>query len=153
MSNVISFSGVVGRDAEVRVTPSGQSVLNVTVANNVGYGDRQKTLWMQVSLWGKRAEGTLQQYLKKGQHVFISGELTQEEYQANDGTTKSSLRVNANILDLVGKKAESGTQEAPTPYAQAQQSSEQQPANRPVQQAQAQSQPATYEEFDDEIPF
>jgi single-strand DNA-binding protein len=112
MSNVFSFTGTVGRDAEVRVTPSNIHVLNVTVANNTGYGDRKKTLWVRVAVWGKRAEGNLVDYLKKGQQVFVSGELTQEEYQAKDGTTKSSLELNANIIDLVGKRNESGQQSA-----------------------------------------
>ncbi len=106
MSNVFSFTGTIGRDAEVRSAPSGQTVLNVTVANNIGFGDRQQTLWIRVALWGKRAEGTFPNYLKKGQQVFVSGELTQREYQANDGTTKSSLELNANIIDLIGKRNE-----------------------------------------------
>ena len=113
MSNVFSFTGTVGRDAEVRYLPSGQAVLNVTVANNIGFGDKQQTLWVRVALWGKRAEGSLKDYLKKGQQVFVSGELTQREYQANDGTTKASLELNANILDLVGgqgRRSESGQQ-------------------------------------------
>jgi len=105
MSNVFSFTGTVGRDAEVRTTPNGQTVLNVTVANNIGFGDRQQTIWVRVALWGKRAEGQLQNYLKKGQQVFVSGELSQREYQANDGTTRSSLELNANIIDLVGKSS------------------------------------------------
>jgi len=42
MSNVFSFTGTVGRDAEVRFTPAGMAVLNVTVANNVGFGDNNK---------------------------------------------------------------------------------------------------------------
>jgi len=107
MSNVFSFTGAIGRDAEVRNTQSGQSLLSFTVANNIGFGDRQKTLWINVTLWGKRAEGSLQNYLKKGQQVFISGELSQNEYQAQDGTTKSSLELNANIIDLVGKRNDS----------------------------------------------
>jgi single-strand DNA-binding protein len=45
--------------------------------------------------------------------VFVSGEITLNEYQANDGTTKSNLELNANILDLVGKKSEGG--QAPQP--------------------------------------
>lgn len=106
MSNVFSFTGTVGRDAEVRYAPSGLAVLNVTVANNVGFGDKQQTLWIRVALFGKRAEGQLQNYLKKGQQVFVSGELTQSEYKANDGTTKTSLELNANIIDLIGKKNE-----------------------------------------------
>ena len=106
MSNVFSFTGTIGRDAEVRYAPSGLAVLNVTVANNVGFGDKQQTLWIRVTLFGKRAEGQLQNYLKKGQQVFVSGELTQREYQAKDGTTKTSLELNANIIDLIGKKNE-----------------------------------------------
>ena len=106
MSNVFSFTGTVGRDAEVRYAPSGLAVLSFTVANNIGFGDKQQTLWVQVTLFGKRAEGQLQNYLKKGQQVFVSGELTQREYQAKDGTTKTSLDLNANIIDLIGKRSE-----------------------------------------------
>jgi single-strand DNA-binding protein len=112
MSNVFSFTGACGNDAEVRYLPSGLAVLNVNVANNVGYGDRRQTLWIRVALFGKPAEGTLKDYLKKGQQVFVSGELTQREYRANDGTTKNSLELIANIIDLVGKKNDTGFQQA-----------------------------------------
>ena len=108
MSNVFSFTGTVGRDAEVRYTASGMAVLSVTVANNIGFGAKQQTLWLRVSLFGKRAEGALQNYLKKGQQVFVSGELSQNEYQANDGSTKTSLEVIANIIDLLGKRSDAG---------------------------------------------
>ena len=141
MSNVFSFTGTVGRDAEVRATPSGQSVLNVTVANNVGFGDRQQTLWVRVALWGRRAEGQLQNYLKKGQQVFVSGELTQREYQANDGTTKTSLELNATIIDLVGKRNDQG-QQPQQGYQQTAQSS-----NAP-----ASNSPSSLDDFDD-VPF
>jgi len=144
MSNVFSFTGTVGRDAEVRATPSGQSVLNVTVANNVGFGDRQQTLWVRVALWGRRAEGQLQNYLKKGQQVFISGELTTREYQANDGTTRTSLELNAQIIDLVGRRND---------QTQAPQQGYQQAAPAPAQAApQASNGPSSIDDFDD-VPF
>lgn len=142
MSNVFSFTGTVGRDAEVKQTPSGQSVLNVTVANNIGYGDKQQTLWCRVALWGKRAEGQLAQYLKKGQQVFVSGELSQREYQANDGTTKTMLELNANVLDLVGGKANN---------AQPQPAQQQQAPRQQATQAPQVDNFAGYE--DDQIPF
>jgi len=107
MSNVFSGVFTCGADAEVRYLPSGQAVLNVNCANRTGFGDRQQTLWVRVTLFGKRAEGSLKDYLKKGQQIFVSGELTQNEYKANDGTTKTSLELNANIIDLIGKKNES----------------------------------------------
>lgn len=112
MSNVFSFTGTVGRDAEVRYTQSGMAVLSVNVANNVGFGDKQQTLWIRVALFGKRAEGQLQNYLKKGQQVFVSGELTQNEYKANDGGVKIGLELTANIIDLVGRKSEFGANQA-----------------------------------------
>jgi len=104
MSNSISFVGICGADAEVKYLPSGSAVLNVRVANHVGFGDKQQTLWVQVSLFGKRAESGVVPCLKKGQHVFISGEMTVNEYQKNDGTNAYQLEVNANIIDLVGGK-------------------------------------------------
>lgn len=113
MSNVFSFSGTVGRDAEVRYLPSGQAVLNVSVANNVGFGDRQQTIWVRVALWGKRAEGNLKDYLKKGQQVFVSGELTLGEYTANDGTKRTTVELNASILELLGGKRDGAAQQSP----------------------------------------
>ena len=68
----------------------------------------------------------------KGQQVNISGELRTNEYQAKDGTTKTSIELNANILDLVGSKREG---QAPAPKQQA-------PAND-----------LPYDDFDDSIPF
>jgi len=144
MSNVFSFHGTVGRDAEVRYTPAGLAVLSVTVANNVGFGDKQQTLWVRVALFGKRAEGALQNYLKKGQQVFVSGELTQNEYKANDGTTKTSLELNANIIDLIGKKNESSQ---PQQNYQSSGAREQAPAR------QAASNDNFDAPYDDDIPF
>ena len=141
MSNVFSFTGTVGRDAEVRYLPSGQAVLNVTVANNIGFGDKQQTLWIRCAVWGKRAEGQLQNYLKKGQQVFVSGELSQSEYRAQDGTTKTSLELNATIIDLVGKRNESNPQQQNHP-AQGQSSAQQAP-----------SQDNFDAPYDDDIPF
>ena len=104
MSNVFSFIGTIGKDAEVRYLPSGQAMLNVNLANNIGFGNKQQTLWVRVALWGKRAEGNLKTFLVKGQQVFVSGELTMSEYKANDGTMRSALELNANIIELVGGK-------------------------------------------------
>jgi len=144
MSNVFSFTGTVGRDAEVRFTPAGMAVLNVTVANNVGFGDKQQTLWIRVVLFGKRAEGALQNYLKKGQQVFVSGELAQNEYKANDGTTKTSLELNANIIDLVGKRNEGGA---------SQQSYPDNNLREPAPARAAASHDNFDEPYDDDIPF
>ena len=118
MSNV--FSGVcnVSQDATVKYLPSGQAVLNVSVANNIGFGDNQKTVWIRVALWGRRAEGSLVDYLKKGQAVFISGEMTTNEFTKQDGTKGFQVEVNANTIDLVGGKRSENSQSAYESYQQ-----------------------------------
>ncbi len=151
MSNIFSFCGNIGRDAEVRFLPSGQAVLNVTVANTTGFGDKQATQWVRVVLWGKRAEGSLKDYLKKGQQIFVSGELTTSTYKKNDGTDGFALEVNANILDLVGKKSDN-PQPQPAPvqsYAPPPQ-----PAYVPPHEAYRQSVAAhNAQQQDHDIPF
>ena len=138
MSNVFSFTGTVGRDAAVRYAPSGMAILNVTVANNIGFGEKQQTLWIRVVLFGKRAEGQLQNYLKKGQQVFVSGELSQSEYTGADGVTKTSLELSANIIDLVGKRGENSGSSSPREYTPAKQSPTVETYDAP---------------YDDDIPF
>jgi single-strand DNA-binding protein len=116
MSNVFSFTGVLGRDCEVRQV-GGSSVLNFTVANSIGFGDKKQTNWVRVAVWGKRAEGQLQDFLKKGQQVFVSGELSQREYQS-EGVTKTSLELNAAIVDLIGGAKTNDVQRTPAPQQQ-----------------------------------
>lgn len=144
MSNVFSCVGTVGRDAEVRYLPSGQAVLNVNIANNIGFGDKEQTLWIRVALWGKRAEGNLKSFLVKGQQVFVSGELTTSEYKANDGTMRTTLELNANIINLVGKRSD--TAQPP------QQNYSSSPTNAPA--APSSSSHDNFDApYDDDIPF
>ena len=114
MSNI--FTGIVtlGRDAEVRYLQSGVAVLSVTAANSIGFGDKKQTLWITLTVFGKRAEGELVNYLKKGQQCLVSGELTQREYKNQAGETKTQLNLNCSILDLVG-----GSKSKPTETHQA----------------------------------
>lgn len=149
MSNVFSFIGTCGRDAEVRYLPSGQAVLNVNLANNIGFGDKQQTLWVRVALWGKRAEGNLKTFLVKGQQVFVSGELTISEYKANDSTNKTQLELNANVIELIGAKKDDNNT----------------PKNQPINNQQSQHyvnkangyapsfNAPQYDNFNDDVPF
>ncbi|MDD5084189.1 MAG: single-stranded DNA-binding protein [Candidatus Moranbacteria bacterium] len=110
----MSFTGTIVRDAEVRHLSSGQSVLSVTVATNQGFKDKQTTLFIRVTLWGRRAEGQYVSFLTKGGTVFCSGELSQSEYQSQ-GQTKTGLELNAVILDLVGGRKDSAAPPARAP--------------------------------------
>jgi single-strand DNA-binding protein len=115
MSNVMTFTGNLARDAEVKFSQSGMAILSFSVANTLGYGDKKQTLWFRVTVFGKRAEGQLKDYLKKGTTVLVSGEFSINEYKANDGTTKTSLEIIANLVDLVGKRPE--RDDSPVPYS------------------------------------
>jgi single-strand DNA-binding protein len=132
--NKFIFTGNLGKDAEVKVTQSGMSVCSFSVAVKSGYGDKQKTTWANCSLFGKRAEGQLPQYLKKGAQVAISGELTLDEWEGKDGTTQKSIKVNVDDLDLIGGKPEGSA-----------------PAQRQPQQTPAA--PAPGDDGFDDIPF
>jgi single-strand DNA-binding protein len=131
--NKFIFTGNLGKDAEVKVTQSGMSVCSFSVAVKSGYGDKEKTTWANCALFGKRAEGQLPQYLKKGAQVCISGQLTLDEWKADDGTTQKSLKVSVDELDLIGGKPEGNA-----------------PAQRQPQQ---QAAPATGDDGFDDIPF
>lgn len=152
MSNVFSFTGALGRDAELK-NVSGQSLLNFAVANSIGFGDKKVTMWIDCSLWGKRGE-SVAQYLKKGQSVFVSGELSTREYQAKDGSgMKTALSLNVNTIDLVGKRDAPAQQAQPAPvqtYAPHPQQNPYDAHRQAVAQHNAQQSPPPY---DSDIPF
>ena len=79
MYHTIIIVGNLGRDPEVRYTPSGQPVTSFSVATNRQYTNNagetiKETLWFRVSAWGKTAE-VCNQYLKKGSKVLVEGRL------------------------------------------------------------------------------
>jgi len=155
--NVLTASGNIGRDAEVR-NAGGTAVAGFSLAMKSGYGDKAQTIWLDCSIWGKQAESGLVQYLKKGQFVVVSGELGTREHE---GKTYITLRCNS--VDLGGKH-DSGQQpqQRPAPQQQMQQQQRQQPQqgfNQPRQappqgyQGQVPQQWQQYADFDDQINF
>lgn len=99
--NVWTFSGRLGADAELRTVQSGEKVLGFRVANDVGFGDRRTTQWVDCSIWGRRAE-SLAPHLTKGKAVVVSGEVTLREYEKRDGTRGAGLSVRVNEIDFMG---------------------------------------------------
>ena len=114
------MSGRLTRDAEVRFIPSGTAVMAFSVANNTGFGENQKTHFFDCSMFGKRAEGKLKDYMLKGQQVVVEGEISLNQYQKKDGTGGASLNVFVNNVELMGGGQQSGGQSsAPAPTAPA----------------------------------
>lgn len=109
--NLGTFSGRLGRDAEARATPAGERVANFALAVDVGSKANPKTMWVDCSIWGKRAD-SLSPYLIKGTKITASGRVTIEEYKKTDGTMASKLQLVVNDLDL-HSKVEGGSAPAP----------------------------------------
>src|SRR5690554_3088192 len=93
--NVFTATGRLGRDAETRYTANGTAVAGMPIAVDFGFGDSKGTIWLDASLWGKRAESGLIPYLVKGQQVAVSGELGERTYtnQAGVEVTVSTLKI------------------------------------------------------------
>ncbi len=99
--------GNLGRDPEMRYTPSGRPVTEFSVAVSHRSRDAQSgawaddgTDWYRVTVWGERAERTAEQF-RKGNKVFVEGRFRTREYEARDGQKRISLEITAdNVISL-----------------------------------------------------
>ena len=117
----LTIIGNLGKDAEMRYTPSGTPVTSFSMATNRVYkgADGQQVkeaTWFRVSVFGKTAEN-LTQYLTKGKMVLVEGHLTPDKktggpriYDRQDGTKGASFEVFATSIKLMpsGQRAEGG---------------------------------------------
>lgn len=124
MYHTIIIAGNVGKDPEMRYTPTGQAVTSFSVATSrqytAGNGEQVKeTIWFRISAWGKTAEAC-NQYLKKGAKVLIEGRLTPDKttggpriYSRQDGTAGASFEVTAQTVRFLSSRGE--TESGPIP--------------------------------------
>jgi single-strand DNA-binding protein len=98
--NKVILVGNLGRDPEVRYTPSGQAVANFTVATNEAWTDKagqkqERTEWHRVVVWGKAAENC-GEYLSKGRSVYVEGRLQTREWTNKEGAKQYTTEIVAN---------------------------------------------------------
>lgn len=111
MVNKVTLVGRLGKDPETRYTSGGQAVATFSLATDETYkdraGERQKrTEWHRIVMWGKLAE-IGQQYLKKGQLVYIEGRLQTRQWDdKRDGSKKQSTEVVATGMKMLGGRGE-----------------------------------------------
>ena len=100
--NIISLTGNLGKDNEVKQLSSGTTVLNnsIGVRSNAKVGGEYKTSWFNVSIFGKSA-GIFNQYTKKGSKVFLTGEIRIRDYKKQDGTTGMSVDLIVNNFEFL----------------------------------------------------
>lgn len=130
--------GYVGSDPETRYTPSGTAVSEFSIAITEKWKDknsgeqRENTTWIRCESWGKQAE-VVGEYVRKGSLVAVQGEIRNQEWQADDGSTRRSTKIRLNsargglVLVNTGRdgggdrqpsggqrqQAQTGTREAP----------------------------------------
>ena len=105
--NKVILVGNLGRDPEIRYTPNGGAVCNVSIATsrqrkNKDTGDKtEETEWHRVVFYDRLAE-IAGEYLKKGRSVYVEGRLQTRKWQDKDGVEKFSTEVIANEMQMLG---------------------------------------------------
>lgn len=117
MYHTLIIVGNVGKDAEMRYTPSGQAVTSFSVATNRQYtssnGEQVKeTIWFRITTWGKQAE-VCNQYVKKGSKVLVEGRLSPDQntggpriWTDQSGSARASFEVTANTVRFLSSRSD-----------------------------------------------
>ena len=155
--NKVIIVGNLGRDPEVRYTPNGSAVCNVSVATtrswkNKESGDKsEETEWHRVVFYDKLAE-IAGEYLKKGSQVYVEGRLQTRKWQDKDGVEKYTTEIVATDMQMLGSREgmgggaasdEGGGYERAAPAARPAAAA----ANRPAAKS------SGFSDMDDDIPF
>ena len=115
--NKVILIGNLGSDPEVRHLSSGSVVANFNIATSESYTNKNgekvtQTEWHRIELWDGLAK-VAEQYLKKGQSVYVEGKLKTENWQDNDGNNRTTTRIRGLNMTMLGGKtsSESGSVE------------------------------------------
>lgn len=136
---VAIFSGRLGRDAELKAIPSGERVANFSLAVSTGTRDNPSTLWVDCSLFGKRAEA-LAPHLIKGTAITVAGDVGIRNWLGKAGDAAGTITCRVDRLTFGGKAGGAGHH------------SEQQAEAVPVTRS-ASEKAAPAVDFSDDIPF
>jgi len=147
--NKVILIGNLGQDPDTRYTPNGNAVVNLSIATDESYKDRQtgqmvpKTEWHKIVMFGKVAE-VAGQYLRKGSKIYVEGKLQTRKWQNKDGqdvyTTEVVVDISGQMQMLDSRNSDGG--------GMSQSQGQGQPQNRP-QQAPARPQNANQPPQDD----
>lgn len=111
--NKVILVGNLGADPEANFLPSGELVLNFSVATSTRYKDKEtgerkeNTEWHRINYFGAGAEA-VSQYLKKGRQVYVEGRLRTRKWTDDKGVERYTTEVVANTVQLLGNRADNG---------------------------------------------
>jgi single-strand DNA-binding protein len=108
--NKVILVGNLGRDAELKFTPSGFPISSFSLATTDRRKDKdnnwqEKTEWHRIKLLGKQAE-SLQDYLKKGKQIYVEGRLETRSWDDKDGQKKYMTEIIADRIQLLGGRGD-----------------------------------------------
>lgn len=111
--NKVILLGRLGRDPELRYTPSGSAVCEFSMATSENWTDKsgqkqERTEWHNITVWGKLGE-LCNQYLTKGRQAFVEGKLQTQSWDDNNGQKKYKTIINATTVQFIGGQASAGT--------------------------------------------
>jgi single-strand DNA-binding protein len=156
--NKVILLGNLGSDPEVRYLDSGSVVAKFNIATSEAYttkgGERvEQTEWHKIELWDNLAK-TAEQYLRKGNTVYIEGKIKTEQWTDKDGQQKSGIRIRATSMTLVGGRRDGAEGESQPSMAQAASAPA---ASRPAAAPQAANATPTFDSApagsEDDLPF
>ncbi|MBE7419890.1 MAG: single-stranded DNA-binding protein [Ideonella sp.] len=111
--NKVILIGNLGRDPEVRYTPSGSAVCNVSIATTRNWKNRdsgekqEETEWHRVVFYDRLAE-IAGEYLKKGRPVYVEGRLKTRKWQDKEGKDNYTTEIIADQMQLLGSRDGAG---------------------------------------------
>lgn len=113
--NKVILIGNLTRDIELKHIASGSAVANMGLAVNRKFKTKEgkqqeETTFVDCEAWGRTAE-VMQQYLAKGQPVFVEGRLKLDTWQDKDGGNRSKLKVVVDSFEFINSKDGSGNQQ------------------------------------------
>jgi single-strand DNA-binding protein len=103
---VLTIVGTIVRDPELKYTPSGLAICELTLVVNTKRREQKTSLFMPTTFWGKTAE-TVSEYCRKGSGLLATGELEQDEWIDKDtGKKRTKFKLNAKSFSFVGGRGE-----------------------------------------------
>jgi single-strand DNA-binding protein len=142
--NKVILIGNIGQDPEVKYTPAGTAITNISVATSETWKDKQtgeaqeRTEWHRVVFFNRLAE-IAGEYLRKGSKVYVEGALRTRKWQDAQGVERFTTEIVGNEMQMLDGSKQEGA--APRPAAQ--------PRSAPPAQQSA----PDFDGFDDDIPW
>jgi single-strand DNA-binding protein len=143
--NKVILIGRLGKDPEVKYTPSGAPVAKFSLATDEVFKDRtgeqqRRTEWHNIVVWNKLAE-ICGEYLSKGKQVYIEGSIRSRQWEDQSGNKRTSYEIVARDMKMLGSKGDT-ERAAQSPGAAG-----------PVERSAASEPPLDAEITDEDVPF